>query len=125
VIELYSCQLGPIDAPRWVIRTNKGLYWDGKSWTPYEDEALLFNDSDETARVINELMKSLYKTMPVWKYKAEVAVEVFGFIKPELKDIQEHLWDTQTLNLDLTTSGPKSTIVLSALLWDTLKEERP
>lgn len=125
MIELYSCQLGPVDAPRWVIQTNKGLYWDGKSWTSHEDQALLFNDSDETARVINELMTSLYKTMPVWKYKAEVAVEVFGFIKPELKDLEDYLEDTQSLNLTFSSSGPESSIVLCVVVWDTLKEERP
>ena len=124
MIELYSCQLGSVDAPRWVIQTNKGLYWDGKSWTPHEDEALLFNDSDETARVISELMTSLYKTMPVWKYKAEVAVEVFGFIKPELKDLEDYLEDTQSLNLTFSSSGPESSIVLCVVVWDTLKEER-
>jgi hypothetical protein len=48
--------------------------------------ALLFHDLEEVEFVVNELMTTLFESMPVWKYRADVQVEVFGFIKPTQSD---------------------------------------
>ena len=123
MIQLHSQKVGPPYARRWVIRTNKDFFWDGESWSPYQEKALLFHVVEEADFVVNELMKALFESMPVWKYKAEVEVEVFGFIKPTLEDLKEHLWSKQSLPLIFDDEGPETTIVLSIVKWDTLNED--
>jgi len=123
VIQLHSQEVGPPYAPRWVIRTTRDLFWNGKSWSPYQEESLLFHVVEEADWVVNELMKSLFESMTVWKYKAEVEVGVFGFIKPTLEDLKDHLWMTERLDLIFDDSGPETTIVLPTVSWDTLKED--
>ena len=124
MIQLHSQQVGPTYAPRWVIRTNKDLLWNGYGWTPYGCDALLFHDLEEAEFVVNELMKALFESMPVWKYRADVEVEVFGFIKPTLEDLKDHLWKTESLVLIFDDNGPETTIVLPIVEWDTLNEDR-
>ena len=122
MIELYSQEVGPTYSPRWVIRTNKDLFWNGFDWTPYLDDALLFHNLEEANCIVNELMKALFESMPVWKYTAEVEVEVLGFIKPTLEELKDHLWRTENLALIFDDNGPETTIVLSIVDWDDLEE---
>jgi hypothetical protein len=123
VIRLHPQKVGPPYARRWVIRTNRDLFWNGESWSPCQEEALLFHVFEEANGVVNELMKALFESMTVWKFKAEVEVGVFGFIKPTLEDLKDHLWKTESLDLIFDDSGPETTIVLPTVSWDTLKEE--
>lgn len=125
MIQLHSHQIGPTYAPRWVVRTDKDLFWNGNDWTPSREEALLFHVVEEADWVVNDLMKALFESMPVWNDKAEVEVEVFGFIKPSLEDLKDHLWWTQSLILIFDDDGPETSIVLPIVKWDTLKEVRP
>lgn len=122
MIQLHSFQIGPSHAARWVIKTNKDLYWNGQGWSPYGDDALLFHDCDEADQVINELMKALFESMPVWNYRTHVEVEVYGFVKPTLQSLKDHLWENQTLPLIFDDDGPETSIVLSIVKWDSLRE---
>jgi hypothetical protein len=123
VIQLHSQEVGLPYARRWVIRTSSDLFWNGKSWSPYKEEALLFHVGEEADCVVNELMKAHFESLSGWKYRAEIEVEVFGFIKPRLEDLRNHLWRNLVPPLNFDDIGPEGSIVLSIIDWDDLKED--
>lgn len=122
MIQLHSHQTGPTYAPRWVVRTDKDLFWNGYDWSPYHEEALLFHDAKEADLVVNDLMKSLFESLQIWNYEATVELEVHGSVKPSLEELKDHLWRTQNLILLFYDDGPETSIVLPIVKWDTLKE---
>jgi hypothetical protein len=123
MIQLNCQMIGPTFAPRWVIRTSSGLFWNGASWSPAPEEALLFHVSDEAESVASDLMKAHFESLSAWKYTTEIEVEVFGFIKPRLEDLRNHLWRNLVPPLDFDDIGPEGSIVLSIVDWDDLKED--
>jgi len=123
VNQFHSQEVGPTYARRWVIRTSSDLFWNGKSWSPYKEEALLFHDGEEAESVALDLMKAHFESLSAWKYRTEIEVEVFGFIKPRLEDLRNHLWRNLVPPLDFDEIGPEGSIVLSIVDWDDLKED--
>ena len=117
MINLYSHQTGLPQAPRWVIKSQKGLFWNGENWSPYGENALLFNDKDEAEEVISELMQALFDAMPVWRYRTEVIIEVKGFVKPKLRSLQKLVWENITIELDV-----EGLITSTHIDLDTMKE---
>lgn len=124
MIKLDVFQIGVAYAPRWVIHSNKGLYWNGEGWSPHSTDALLFHDHDEAQKQIDDLLIALFEAMTVWEYRATVELEVRGFVKPSLDSLKEHLCKNHSLDLYFDDSGPEMTFVLPIVKWDTLREAR-
>ncbi len=124
MIELQANRVGPNHISRWIIISNKDLYWNGGGWSPYQHDALLFHELSEAQDVITELMESLLDAMNTWTYKATIEIEVKGFDKPSLWSLRKHLQEHHSVSSDLNVDGPKSTLIFPHLNWDTLREIR-
>lgn len=124
MIELQANRVGLLQSPRWVIKSNKDLFWSGDGWCPYQKDALLFHELGEAQTVISELMQSLLDAMDTWTYRAIVEIEVKGFDKPTLWSLKKHLRKYHSVSTNLNVDGPKSTLIFPHLNWDTLREIR-
>lgn len=124
MIELQANRVGLLQSPRWVIKSNKDLYWNGDGWSPYQHDALLFYELGDAQNVISELMQALLDAMDTWTYRAIIEIEVKGVEKPTLWSLREHLQEHHKVSNDLNVDGPKSTLIFPHLNWDTLREIR-
>lgn len=112
MIDINSHQIGLPQAPRWVLKSN-GLFWDGESWSPYGENALLFNDKNEAEGVISELMQALFDAMSVWRYRIEVRIDVRGLVKPTLQSLQKLVFEN--INIELNVEGLSTHIDLDKM----------
>ena len=124
MIELQAIRVGPNNSPRFVLKSNKDLYWNGGGWCPYQKDALLFHELGEAQKVISELMQALLDAMTTWTYKASIEIEVKGVEKPTLWSLRKHLRKHHSVSTDLNVDGPKSTLIFPNVNWDTLREVR-
>jgi len=124
MIELQANRVGLLQSPRWVIKSNKDLFWNGGGWCPYQKDALLFHELGEAQDVIAELMQALLAAMNTWTYRAIIEVEVKGVEKPTLWSLRKHLQENHSVSTDLNVDGPKSTLIFPHVDWDNLKEVR-
>ncbi|MEQ8853583.1 hypothetical protein [Gimesia sp.] len=124
MIELQANRVGPNHISRWVIKSNKDLYWNGEGWSPYQKDALLFHELGEAQDVIAELMQALLDAMNTWTYRAIIEIEVKGIEKPTLWSLRKHLREHHSVSTGLNVEGPKSTLIIPKVNWDNLKEIR-
>ena len=124
MIELQANRVGSHHAPRWVIKSNKDLFWNGGGWCVNQKDALLFYDLGEAQTVISELMRALLDAMNTWTYRATIEIEVKGVDKPSLWSLRKHLQEHHNVSTDLNVDGPKSTLIFPKVNWDNLKEIR-
>ncbi len=122
MIELQANRVGLLQSPRWVIKSNKDLFWNGHGWCVNQKDALLFYELGDAHNVIAVLMQALLDAMYTWTYRAIVEIEVKGFDKPTLWSLQKHLRDHHSVSTDLNVDGPKSSLIFPNVNWTTLKE---
>lgn len=122
MIELQANRVGPNHISRWIIKSSKGLFFNGDGWSPFHTDALLFYELSDAHNVIADLMQALLDAMTTWTYQATIEIEVKGFDKPSLWSLKKHLRKHHTLSFDPTVDGPKSTLVFPQVNWDNLKE---
>ena len=122
MIELQANRVGV--TPRWVIKSNKDLYWNGGGWCVNQKDALLFYELGDAQNVIADLMQAFFDAMTTWSYRATIEIEVKGVDKPTLWSLRKHLQEYHNVSTDLNVDGPKSTLIIPKVNWDNLKEVR-
>ena len=124
MIELQANRVGLLQSPRWVIKSNKDLYWNGGGWCVNQKDALLFHELGEAQEVISELLDALLDAMTTWTYRGTIEIEVKGVEKPTLWSLRKHLREHHNVSTGLNVEGPKSTLIIPKVNWDNLKEVR-
>ena len=122
MIELQANRVGLLQSPRWVIKSNKDLFWNGGGWCVNQRDALLFYELGEAQTVISELMQSLLDAMNTWTYRTIIEIEVKGFDKPTLWSLKKHLRKYHSVSTGLNVDGPEATLIFPKVDWTTLKE---
>lgn len=122
MIELHANRIGSHQAPRWIVKSSKELFWTGCGWSPYYTDALLFYELSDAQNVISELMQALLDAMNTWTYRTIVEFEVKGFDKPSLWSLKKHLREHHNVSIDSTVEGPKSSLIFPNVNWATLRE---
>lgn len=121
-MNLYVDAVGSSKYPRLAIRCQNGLYWTGKDWSTYSENALTYSNSV----IINQDLAKLQAEMGACvEFVAPIFVKVKTDQKIDIEELKNFLTKASEFLLDYYVERPKSledAIVSSCIHWDQLEE---
>jgi len=129
MMKLTTKQVGNKDYPRYAICCENGTWWNGKTWTPHEKEAMLYASLPAIKKDWKELQSKMKKGEGVVELQATIRVTITckkPLTKEEITRLAWYMSGASGFTLDYSMPKPEGfeeANISTQLMWDDLKEK--